>query len=200
MVHNNSIIWKDKNSTILAARKLVERNAIILDTETTGLGEKDEIIEISIIDMKGTVIMDTLIKPTILIPPDALAIHGISNLKVSDAPYISQIFAELTYLLQNNYVVIYNAGFDLRMLQQSLYAHKIEMPNDLKRNVYCAMELYATFNGEWDEGKGSYKWIRLGTAAAELDVPLPDNLHRTKNDAELTRQIVLKIADFRYLP
>ncbi len=37
----------------------------ILDTETTGLGKNDEIIEISILALDGTVLLDTYVKPSI---------------------------------------------------------------------------------------------------------------------------------------
>lgn len=54
-------------------------NYIILDTETTGLDNTAEIVEISVINDQGEVLLDTLIKPTKPIPGDATAIHGITN-------------------------------------------------------------------------------------------------------------------------
>jgi DNA polymerase III epsilon subunit-like protein len=57
MATNEQIFRRDRNEAISTAKEIVNRNAIILDTETTGLGEKDEIIEISIIDMTGKVLL-----------------------------------------------------------------------------------------------------------------------------------------------
>lgn len=195
MVTDNNTFNADKQKAIRLANKLVNRNALILDTETTGLGEKDEIVEISIIDMHGRVLIDTLIKPTILIAPSASAIHGISNIDISCAPYITQIFTQLTHVLQHNIVAIYNAEFDVRMLRQSLRAHGKKMPYNFQDNVCCAMELYSMFNGEFDKIKMCYKWIGLSSAAARLGIIVRGNLHRAKIDAELTRQVILKIAD-----
>ena len=194
MVTRNNRFKYDKHQVIRLAKQLVNGNALILDTETTGLGEKDEIVEISIIDMRGNVFIDTLIKPTILIPPSASAIHKITNMDISNAPYITEIIAELTHLFQNNTVTIYNAEFDLRMLRQSLHAHGQRLPHNLRDNVCCAMELYSIFNGEYDKSKMGYKWIGLNSAAARLGIVVPSNLHRTKTDAELTRQVILRIA------
>ena len=41
-------------------------DAVILDTETTGLSAHDEICEVSVIDaLTGQPLLDTLIKPTV---------------------------------------------------------------------------------------------------------------------------------------
>ena len=194
MVHSNTLKL-DKQKAILLAKRLVSRNTLILDTETTGLGVKDEILELSIIDMGGRVLIDTLIKPTILIPPSASAIHGISNADITSAPYITQILPALTDMLRNNIAAIYNAEFDLRMLRQSLHAHGKTIPHHLQNNIYCIMELYSIFNGEFDETRIGYKWIRLSVAASRLGIVVPQTLHRAKIDAELTRQVILRIAD-----
>lgn len=194
MVTNNKFKC-DKHQGITLAKQLVNVNALVLDTETTGLGERDQIVEISIIDTRGNVFIDTLIKPTILIPPSASAIHKITNMDISCAPYITEIFAKLTRLFQNNAVTIYNAEFDLRMLLQSLHAHGQRLPHNLRDNVCCAMELYSIFNGEYDTNKMGYKWIGLSSAATRLGIRVPSNLHRAKIDAELTRQVILRICD-----
>ena len=44
----SSTLRFDKQKAILLAKKLVSRNALVLDTETTGLGTQDEIVELSL--------------------------------------------------------------------------------------------------------------------------------------------------------
>jgi DNA polymerase-3 subunit epsilon len=194
MATNEQIFRRDRNEAISTAKEIVNRNAIILDTETTGLGEKDEIIEISIIDMTGKVLLDSLVKPTLLIPPESTAIHGISNMNISRSPYITQLLPQLTKILQNNYVTIYNSEFDLRILNQSLRSHRVQPPRVFQTRIYCAMRLYSRYNGDWDEVRQCYRWKKLGEA---LGIQAPDNIHRAIIDAELTRQIILTIAGLR---
>ncbi|BCC80200.1 MULTISPECIES: 3'-5' exonuclease [Bacillus] len=54
-------------------------NFLVLDTQTTGLGETDEIVEIAVTDLDGKTLLNTLVKPTVPISDDATMIHGITN-------------------------------------------------------------------------------------------------------------------------
>ena len=67
-------------------RRKFSQDPVYLDTETTGLELKDEIVEIAIIDKNGLVLIDSLIKPKQPIPDSATAIHHISNEMVKDSP------------------------------------------------------------------------------------------------------------------
>ncbi|ELA9868094.1 3'-5' exonuclease, partial [Vibrio parahaemolyticus] len=67
-------------------KKLSTQNAIILDTETTGLDSQAEIVEFTAICAHtGKVIVNELVKPTCSIPAEATAIHGITDEDVKDA-------------------------------------------------------------------------------------------------------------------
>ncbi|WP_275897043.1 exonuclease domain-containing protein, partial [Klebsiella pneumoniae] len=52
---------------------------VIIDTETTGLKDFDEIIEITIINMRGEILLNSLVKPSRLIPPGVTEINNITN-------------------------------------------------------------------------------------------------------------------------
>ena len=55
-------------------------NEYVLDTETTGLSETDEIVEIAIIRLDdGSEVINTLVNPSIPISKEATAIHGITD-------------------------------------------------------------------------------------------------------------------------
>lgn len=68
------------------ARFWLHDNAVIIDTETTGLTDTDEIVEISVINCHGTTLLDTLIRPSSEINPAAQAVHGITLAETADAP------------------------------------------------------------------------------------------------------------------
>lgn len=163
-----------------------------MDTETTGLGPQDQIVEIAIIDSYGSVLLNTLIKPTIPIPLAATEIHGISNEDTANAPSLADVLPEILAILKDRTIIIYNANYDLRLLKQSAKAHNLTV--DLSEKVYCAMEMYAEFYGDWNDYHQSYQWKKLEVAAKQCGIEIPHNLHRAITDAELTRQLTLFIA------
>lgn len=69
------------------AQELLSTDTVVLlDTETTGVGEDAEIIEIAILDVDGTQLLNTLVRPTQPIPAEATAIHRITDKMVASAP------------------------------------------------------------------------------------------------------------------
>ena len=80
---------------ITITKRIIENKPLYLDTETTGLGQRDEIVEIAILDPLGKMVIDTLVRPSKPIPQDAVAIHGITNAMVSAAPTWNSIWPEV---------------------------------------------------------------------------------------------------------
>lgn len=181
-----------KLGVIDLARQLLTSRAVFLDTETTGLGEVDQIVEIAVVDGSGATVLGTLIKPTIPIPSDATAIHGITQSDVASAPSFSDVLPELKAAIRNRAIVIYNAEYDVRMLEQSARAHGLRI--NFGGNINCAMHMYAEFFGVWNHSRGEYRWYKLEAAARQCGIHLPGNLHRASADAELTRQIIIFMA------
>lgn len=166
---------------------------LFLDTETTGLGRDAEVCQIAIVDYDGDVLLDTLVHPTRPIPPDATAIHHITNAMVVAAPTFAEIMPTLYGLLDCRNVVIYNADYDVRVLHQSARAHGL--PFEPRAKFHCAMIAYAEFHGEWDDYRGSYRWIKLGNALYSQGIDATGVvLHTAMADAEMTRRLVRKIA------
>jgi DNA polymerase III epsilon subunit-like protein len=175
------------------ARKILGRNPVYLDTETTGLGQSDEIVEISIIDHDGSVLLNTLIKPTIYISPAVSAIHHITNEMVAHAPTFDKILPDLQRIFNQRTLVIYNAEYDLRMIRQSAAA--IHYPQSVTCGaVQSAMELYAEYWGQWSEYRQSYKWQRLGDAMRQQGIQYEGQLHRALADCQVTRLLMHKMA------
>lgn len=90
------------------ARGLIKRDPaswVILDTETTGLSSRDEICQIAIIDGLGNVLIDRLVKPTVDIPFEAQAIHGISNTMVQSAQFFQDLMPEILSILKGKLAV-----------------------------------------------------------------------------------------------
>lgn len=165
----------------------------ILDTETTGLDDSAEIVEISIIDQNGSVVLDTLVKPLNPIPAEVTAIHGITNDMVANAPSWAAIHDRVLSILTSKPLVIYNADYDLRMLAQTakLYGLRDSL-NGLSAG--CAMSAYAEFYGEWNETRGDYRWQRLANAARQQGVVVDGKAHRALADVKMTLGIIKAMA------
>ena len=63
-------VYLDRPAAIRWAQAMVHRpqtgrRVIVLDTEASGLGEKDVVIEVSAVDLAGNVVMDTLVYPDV---------------------------------------------------------------------------------------------------------------------------------------
>lgn len=200
----------DLKKAILRAQKYIGENPLFLDTETTGLGDQDEICEIAIVDLAGQVLLNSLVKTINPIPLSATAIHGITNEMISETPTFSELLPRLDDLLKDQRVLVYNAQFDEQMIANTArlggfavngedafkgwwWAYEIE-PGKYKSNWACAMKLYARFYGEWNDYHGSYRWQPLWRAASQCNIQLPHQIHRAHADAEMTRQLVLYMA------
>lgn len=180
-------------------KQMSEYDFVVLDTETTGLDENSEIIELAIIDKNGTMLLNTLIKPSQPMAEycEAVDVHGITNemLFRPEIPTWEQIYPQFQKIIKNKKVFIYNAKFDKRLLEQTqrkisnkFLAAQAPLPNE----VVCLMEGFATWYGEDSYTKpGTYHWHRLSQAAKIVGYTPPSN-HRALSDCK-TALMVLRM-------
>jgi DNA polymerase III subunit epsilon len=159
---------------------------VYLDTETTGFGPQAEIVEIAIIGSDGGVLLDTLVRPEGRIPQAAFLVHGIDDGMVVDAPRWPEVCAELASVLRDRRVVVYNASFDLGMVNQAnARCGAAQYPATWE----CAMLRYAAFAGEWNSKYGNFRWHKLGVALAAFGGT--SSGHSAAADARACRQVVI---------
>lgn len=176
-----------RRQAIQMANDWLAEKPVYLDTETTGLGNRDQIVEIAIIDFDGTLLINELVRPAIPIPPDATRIHGITNSMVAGAMSFPILWAtKIRPVLFGRLVAIYNSEFDLRMIRQSNGG--VPVPVSSLRTVDL-LDLYAKFYGEWDPARRGYRYQSLEKAGRQCDIPLP-NAHRALADTLLTRALL----------
>ena len=122
------------SATILPWDELVEReDVLILDTETTGRGQRAEIIEIAMIDTTGKERFQSLCKPENPIPITAMRVHKITDRMVADAKTWADIHKTVEKLFkQAEYVLAWNADFDERMLRQTAERYELQWKNKYK--------------------------------------------------------------------
>jgi DNA polymerase-3 subunit epsilon len=124
-----------------AVASLLDRDdVLVLDTETTGL-KGAEVIELSMINTRGEVLLDTLIKPKRrYISPFAQQVHHITLGMLDSQPTWPEVLPEFERLTKRATVLAWNASFDRRMIEQTSGAWGVQHPRVL---FVCAMHLYS---------------------------------------------------------
>ncbi|MBN5301022.1 3'-5' exonuclease [Serratia nevei] len=179
------------------AQQCLNRNCLVLDTETTGLDDKAEIIEIAVIDGTGKVLLNTLVRPSKPIPPEATAIHGITDEMVKDAPAWPEVSPQLCSLISGKTIAIYNAEYDIRLLEQTDRIWKVTPKISVMPQIVCAMHEYAEFYGQRYE-RGGYKWQKLTAAAEQQGVIIEGTPHRALSDCLTTLGVIKAMAAGSY--
>lgn len=169
---------------------------VVLDTETTGLGSDAEIVSIGIVDSDGTVLVDSLIKPQQPIPADATRIHGITDADVAEAPTWPEIRDKVMAAIEGKTLVIYNAGYDTRILTAVDKRHSFE-GTDWSVRAACAMEWYAEVFGDWNDYRQSFRWQKLTNAMQQQGLPVVD-AHHALGDAQMTLALISKLIPSHY--
>lgn len=166
---------------------------LFLDTETTGLGYKDQIVELALADAAGHVHFETRIKPTIPIEPDAAAIHGIDDSALTSAPAWPDVAHHVKELVAGRPVVIFNAEFDSRMVYQTCTAFGESSDWWEAIETRCAMYLAAKAFGATNR----YGTISLSTATSIAGVSWTGAAHSATADTLATVELVNAIAAYR---
>ena len=99
---------------------------IIYDTETTGKRFQDghRVVEVAAIELVDGVPTGkefySLVNPERDIPDEVVAIHGITNAKVANAPTFKQIMPQLIEFFQGAKAIAHNSEFDEKFLNNEL--------------------------------------------------------------------------------
>ena len=154
---------------------------VFLDTETTGLDDDAEIIEIAVVDVQGKTLLDSLVKPSKPMAPDndAIWIHGITNEILADAPTWPEMYPKLQQVVTGKTIIIYNAKYDLRLIEQTCRRYGIK--NSI-RQALCLMLLYAKWFGEINKRTQDYRWHSLSSAACVIGYREYADQHRARSD------------------
>lgn len=153
-----------------------------LDTETTGLSPEGggKICEIAVSVSQGGRVVDefsTLLNPGIPMSPEVIAIHGITNEMVKDAPSFADIMPKLLGLLDDSVIVAHNADFDVSFLRAEFASCGMRFP---PYPVVDTLKLARK--------SGKFSRNRLGIIAEELGISC-QGWHRAMADTKMAEQI-----------
>ncbi|MDB2589137.1 exonuclease domain-containing protein [Bacteroidia bacterium] len=116
------------------------RPLVVFDLETTGINtQKDRIIEISMLKVfpNGDEELRTYrVNPTIPIPKDSSAIHGIFDQDVADKPTFNQLAKEIEHFLELCDFAGFNSNkFDFPLLVEEFYRAEIDFEIDNRKFI-----------------------------------------------------------------
>ena len=175
-------------------RPLLNRpDVLVIDVETTGLGERAEVLAVAVIDTTGRVLLDTVSLPQGQgpIPRGASDVNGLPRAKLRSmgARPWPAVHVELRPLLFGAHAALaWNADFDRRLLEQTAERHGLTLPPVV---WHCAMKAEATTRDDLydDDPYDRAPWVKLTEAAARLRVPAPV-AHNALADVRTTLAVV----------
>lgn len=179
-----------RDRMILLSQLLMEDDFIVFDTETTGLGNVDEIVSISIINPLGETVLTSLVKP--VQPILNSEFHGITNAMVGNAPTFPELYPKIQAAMNGRICLAYNYDFDSRMLRQCCTRHNL--PAIQPHSSGCIMTMYARFYGDWNNQRRDYRWQKLAVAVEQLGLEFPGDAHEAIADCRAALMVLKAMA------
>jgi DNA polymerase III subunit epsilon len=105
---------------------LLSLDAVVIDTETTGLDPDtgDRIVEIGAVELLNHMptgrTFHAYVNPQRDVPFDAVQVHGLTTQFLSDKPTFSAVANEFAAFIGDARLVIHNAAFDMKFLNAEL--------------------------------------------------------------------------------
>ncbi len=168
------------------AAELLHSGCVIIDLETTGMSDDPDVqvIEVSIIDHTGRVLLDTLVKPQGFIPAGASRVNNIYDRDVADKPAWPEVYPQVAAALNGQIAVAYNHTFEEAVLRAVCRRHGL--PALAPAEWWCAMRNYQNYTG-------ALRYTRLTNACAAEGIHV-ENAHRALGDIRMTLALMQKMA------
>ena len=103
-LENGDLTNEDANTFFVLfdkVREYLKADIVILDTETTGVSFNDEVVEIGVIDNQGRELFSHLIKPSVSMSEEAMAVTGITNEALESEKAFDEYADELLAVLSD---------------------------------------------------------------------------------------------------
>ncbi|WAL67275.1 DEDD exonuclease domain-containing protein [Amycolatopsis cynarae] len=164
---------------------LRETTFVVVDLETTGTRPgPDGITEIGAVKVRGGEVLGefaTLVNPGVPIPPQIVALTGITGAMVYDAPPVDQVLPAFLEFAAGAVLVAHNAPFDTGFLRAACQGHGYAWP---KPAVVCTVRLARRVLSRQDTPS-----FRLSALAALFGAATTPN-HRALDDAKATVDVL----------
>lgn len=165
---------------------LIALDAVVLDTETTGLDPvRARIVQVGAVHLTRGVLGETYVQPVnpgVPIPPETTRIHGFTAESLAQAPRYADIHAELAAFCGARVLIGHNIGFDLAVLarEANLAGQSLSWSHVLDTRLLGEI-CFPRLGG-----------VSLETFASHLGIPVTAR-HDALADADLTARIFLAL-------
>jgi DNA polymerase-3 subunit epsilon len=174
-----------EKSPTYASLSWADVDLIGFDTETTGKYPLSaEVCELAAVKWRGGRIVDafqTLLKPSKPMDAEVIAIHGITNEMLENAPEMGAKIGEFREFIRDGIVVAHHAPFDLGFMSLEFEKHGIELPLE---PALCSSLLARKLFPESDNH-------RLQTLVGFFDLE-KGQAHRALDDARACLEVTLR--------
>jgi DNA polymerase-3 subunit epsilon len=165
------------------ARPLAATSFVVVDLETTGgapgSGRITEIGAVRVANGRLGASFQTLVNPGRPIPPFVMALTGITNEMVADAPRIHDVLPAFLDFVGDAVLVAHNAAFDMAHLDA---AHRMHAGRPLSRPSLCTQRLARRLVPE-------LRRRSLDAVASHFGIAVHDR-HRGLGDARIAAEIL----------
>ena len=93
---------------------------LVLDTETTGLGQDDEVVELSLLDSDANEVYHSFFRPEKEVNYQAAQVSGLTNDKLQGQPLFKDEWPKIKEQIGGHLIAGHNLQFDRRLVQQTL--------------------------------------------------------------------------------
>lgn len=183
-----------RNAILSDVAEKSKGNVVCFDVETTGFSpaKGDEILQISIVDKRGCVLLETYIKPRNKTSwPGASQTNHIYPWTVKDAPYSEQVAPIIAKIFGDADAIIgHNVDFDIRFVEQCM---NISIDKD---KVCDTMKIFrADFSTKDTKGKSFSLESAVKEYCPEILSSFLQGAHDSTTDTKATMAVFLKQAE-----
>lgn len=167
---------------------------VVIDTETTGVGEGHKVLEVAAVRFEaGRIVAEyaTLLDPEREIPAEATAVHGITADMVAGKPTLADVAHDLARIAQDAAPCAYNAPFDRGLLHASICGTDCPAFDHTVSWIDVYVIVGSPRIDKFVKGKGR---LKLSNVCARHGVELV-GAHRALGDARATGLLLHRLYD-----
>lgn len=171
----------------LKSPTLCELEFVVLDLETTGLyaDEGDEILEIGAVRVKNLSIAEefqSFVRPTKPIPEASIAVHGIRDQDVVDAPLLTEVLPRFFQFCGNRIWVAQNARFDMSFILRDFQKCGLRMGQNVVVDTIGLSKMLFPYETSHN----------LDVLMARLGIAKTGDRHRSLDDCRYTALVLVE--------